>query len=159
MTRGLDTQWRECRCWPSTGRWRTSATRYSTSFAGWRPAYSSVPTSWPGRWSSLIRFLIRWGNPSDHRLNMEVDLQSLFGFHATWCAQLYSLAETRQLPPPPHLDSYYEGAIGQQRYTTFLCNPLLLMLLRLLYSLPLLASLLLLWHESPNQVFFIPIKF
>ncbi len=25
-----------------------------------------------------------------HRLNMEVDLQSLFGLHVTWCAQLYS---------------------------------------------------------------------
>ncbi len=47
---------------------------------------------------------------------MGVDLQRLFGLHVTWCAQLYSLAETLQLPPlPPHLDSYYEGAIGQQR--------------------------------------------
>ncbi len=46
---------------------------------------------------------------------MEVDLQSLFGLHVKWCAQLYSLAETPQLPPSPlHLDSYYEGAIGQQ---------------------------------------------
>ena len=35
---------------------------------------------------------------ADHRLNMELDLQSLFGLHVTWCAQLYSLAETR-LPP------------------------------------------------------------
>ncbi len=40
-----------------------------------------------------------------HRLNMEVDLQTLFGLHVTWCAQLYSLAKTLQLPPPPHLDS------------------------------------------------------
>ncbi len=30
----------------------------------------------------------------DHRLNMEADLQSLFRLHVTWCAQLYSLAET-----------------------------------------------------------------
>ncbi len=48
------------------------------------------------------------------RLNMEVDLQSLLGS----CVQLYSLAETPQLPlPPPRswMDSYYEGAIGQQR--------------------------------------------
>ncbi len=44
---------------------------------------------------------------------MEVDRQSLFGLHVTWCAQLYSLAEAPELPP--HLDSYYEGAIGQQR--------------------------------------------
>ncbi len=41
-----------------------------------------------------------------HRLNMEVDLQSLFGLHVMWCAQQCSLAETPQLPPPPHLDSY-----------------------------------------------------
>ncbi len=27
-----------------------------------------------------------------HRLNMEVVVQSLFGLHVTWCAQLYSLA-------------------------------------------------------------------
>ncbi len=51
---------------------------------------------------------------------MEVDLQSLFGLHVMWCAQLFSLAETPQLapyPPPPHLDFglVYEGAIGQQR--------------------------------------------
>jgi hypothetical protein len=31
---------------------------------------------------------------NNHRLNMEVDLQSLFGLHVSWCAQLYSLAET-----------------------------------------------------------------
>ncbi len=49
------------------------------------------------------------------KLNMEVDLQSLFGLHVTWCAQLYSLAETRN-PPSPHppaLGLKYEGAIGQ----------------------------------------------
>jgi hypothetical protein len=38
-----------------------------------------------------------------HRLNMEVDLQSLFGLHVTWCAQLHSLAETPQLPPSPRI--------------------------------------------------------
>ncbi len=36
-----------------------------------------------------------------HRLNMEIDLQSIFGLHVTWCAQLFSLAETPQLPPSP----------------------------------------------------------
>ncbi len=30
---------------------------------------------------------------------MEVDLQSLIGLHITWCAQLYSLAETPKSPP------------------------------------------------------------
>jgi hypothetical protein len=58
---------------------------------------------------------------------MEVYLQSLFGLHVTGCAQLYSFAETSQ-PPPPHAPAFglvYEGAIGQQRQTTSLCNPLL----------------------------------
>ncbi len=51
-----------------------------------------------------------------HRLNMEVDLQSLFGLHVTWCAQLYSLAETPQPPPyPPASRLVKEGAIGQQK--------------------------------------------
>ncbi len=45
---------------------------------------------------------------------MEEDLQSLFGLHVTGCAQQYSLTETPQLPPPPQLDSYYEGAISQK---------------------------------------------
>jgi hypothetical protein len=39
-----------------------------------------------------------------HRLNMETDLQS---------TQLYSLAETAQLPPSPAFGLIEEGAIGQ----------------------------------------------
>ncbi len=35
---------------------------------------------------------------SGHRLNMELDLQSLFGLHVL---HLYSLAETPQTLPPP----------------------------------------------------------
>ncbi len=54
-----------------------------------------------------------------HKLNMEVDIQSLFGLYVTWCAQLYSLAKTSQLPtPPPHPPAFvlvYEGTNGQQR--------------------------------------------
>jgi hypothetical protein len=49
---------------------------------------------------------------------MEVDLQSLYGLHVTWCAQLTSLVETPQLPFPrirPH-NIIYEGAIGQPRH-------------------------------------------
>ncbi len=42
-----------------------------------------------------------------HRLNMEVDLQSLCGLHVTWCAQLYSLAETPQLLPSPRIWTRY----------------------------------------------------
>ncbi len=40
-----------------------------------------------------------------HRLNMEVDLQSLFGLHVSWCAhsQMFSLAETPQLTPSPRI--------------------------------------------------------
>jgi hypothetical protein len=41
-----------------------------------------------------------------HWLNMESDLQSLFG--------LYSLAETSH-PPPPIWAHIYDGAIGQPR--------------------------------------------
>ncbi len=50
---------------------------------------------------------------ADHRLNMEVDLQSLFGLHVTWCAQLYSLAEAPQ-PPPPHWDFYARALLVSQ---------------------------------------------
>jgi hypothetical protein len=53
-----------------------------------------------------------------HRLNMEVDFQSLFPLHVTWCAQLYSLAETPQLSLSPRIWIglvYEEGAIGQPR--------------------------------------------
>ncbi len=51
-----------------------------------------------------------------HRLNMEVDLQSLFGLHVTWCAQLYSLAETLQPAPSPRIWAHKtRGVIGQLR--------------------------------------------
>ncbi len=73
----------------------------------------------------FIKIPFHFFKGSGYRLNMEVDLQCLFGLHFTWCTQLYLLAETPELPPlPPHLDSYYEGAIGHQRLTTSLCNPL-----------------------------------
>jgi hypothetical protein len=54
-----------------------------------------------------------------HRLNMELDLQSLLGC----CEQQYSLAETPQLPPTPPA---FENAIGQSRYCRrhFYVNPL-----------------------------------
>ncbi len=67
-----------------------------------------------GRGESQFRRLEKKLNTLSHRLNMEVDLQSLFGLHVTWCAQLHSMAET----PPPHTPALglgYEGAIGQQR--------------------------------------------
>jgi hypothetical protein len=46
-----------------------------------------------------------------HRLNMELDLRSLFGLLCT--VHLYSLAETPQ--PPPAFGLIYECAIGQPR--------------------------------------------
>jgi hypothetical protein len=51
-----------------------------------------------------------------------------FGFRSPkfiWapCAQLYSLAETPQHPPPA-FGLICEGAIGQPRQTTPLCDPL-----------------------------------
>ncbi len=51
---------------------------------------------------------------------MELDLHCLFGLRCT----LYSLAETSHLPPSlPAFGLIYEGAIGQRRWTTPLCNP------------------------------------
>jgi hypothetical protein len=46
-----------------------------------------------------------------HRLNMEVDLQSLFGLHVivTGCAQLYSLAEAPQPPVSPRIGTRLRG--------------------------------------------------
>jgi hypothetical protein len=51
----------------------------------------------------------------NHRLNVELDLQSLFRLHVHRCTH-YSLAETPQLPRP-HLafELIYEGPIGQPR--------------------------------------------
>jgi hypothetical protein len=42
---------------------------------------------------------------------MELDLLSLFGLHVH-CTQMYSLAETPQLPPSP-FGLIYEGVTGQ----------------------------------------------
>jgi len=46
----------------------------------------------------------------DHRLNMELDLQSLFGLHVTWCAQLTQLTHwLRPRNPPPRLWAHVRG--------------------------------------------------
>ncbi len=48
-----------------------------------------------------------------HRLNIELDLQSLVGL---LCTQLYSLAEAPQFRPSPRIWAHiYEGANGQPR--------------------------------------------
>ncbi len=44
-----------------------------------------------------------------HRLNMELDLQSLFGL---LCIQLYSLSETPQPPPPSPLPPHFGSDFG-----------------------------------------------
>ncbi len=54
-----------------------------------------------------------------HRLNMEVDLQSLLTLHVTWLAQQYS---------PPHLDSYTRALLVSKDGPTSLCNPLVTLL-------------------------------
>jgi hypothetical protein len=66
----------------------------------------------------------------NHRLNMELHLQSLFGLHVQ-CAQLYSLAETPQLPPPlsDYLGSFMRTLlVSQDRrhlFVTLLGEPFL----------------------------------
>ncbi len=68
----------------------------------------SIPLTSGSGWPKNM--WIRWIRIRNTGLNIEVDLQSLFGLHVTWCAQLYSLAETPQPPPmPPHLDSVLRG--------------------------------------------------
>jgi hypothetical protein len=47
-----------------------------------------------------------------HRLNMELDLRSLFGSHG-YTAVLYSLSETQQAPSSFPLGLLDEGPIGQ----------------------------------------------
>jgi hypothetical protein len=68
-----------------------------------------------------------------YRLNMELDLQSLFGL-----LQLFSLAETPQLPPPPHpsphLGSYTRVLLVSQDRRHFFVTPCCILLLRNLYG-------------------------
>ncbi len=45
---------------------------------------------------------------SNHRLNMELDLQSIFRLHVQNCAQLYSLLRPRN-SPPPRIWAYIRG--------------------------------------------------
>jgi hypothetical protein len=58
----------------------------------------------------------------NHRLNTEVDLPGLFGLHVTWCAQLYLLADTPQLPPSPTFGLVLRGRYWSAKID---CNPLL----------------------------------
>jgi hypothetical protein len=59
-------------------------------------------------------------------LNMEFDLQSLFGLLCTAVHTLYSLAEAPQPPPPPSRiwsGLIYEGAIGQPKKRHLFVTP------------------------------------
>ncbi len=60
---------------------------------------------------AFIKLLNNYENPDKipHRLNMELDLQSLFGLHVTWSAQLFSLAESPQSRPFPAFGLVWEG--------------------------------------------------
>ena len=60
-------------------------------------------------------------------LNMELDLQSLFQLFGLLCTAVINGLDPagRSSPPPPAFGLIYEGAIGQPRYTTSRCNPLL----------------------------------
>jgi hypothetical protein len=55
-----------------------------------------------------------------YRLNIELDLRSLFGLHVHSCTHWL---RARNLPPPA-FGLKYEGAIGEPRKTTSLCDPL-----------------------------------
>ncbi len=54
-----------------------------------------------------------------HRLNMELDLQSLFGLHVHSCAHWLG----PRIPPPPALGLIYEGAVGQPRRRHLFVTP------------------------------------
>jgi hypothetical protein len=54
-----------------------------------------------------------FGLGSDHRLNLEFDLQSLFGLHVHSCTW-YSLTDTCNPTPTPHLGSYTRALLVSQ---------------------------------------------
>jgi hypothetical protein len=60
--------------------------------------------------------------PLKHKLNMELDLRSLFGLYVHCCT--HWLRPRNPPPLPPALGLIYEGAISQPRQTTSLCEPL-----------------------------------
>ncbi len=101
-------------CWRCP-RWRSGSSGSSTISISTRTTFQPLGETLERLYCvSYIRLLSKMEMWCNHRLNMELDLQSSFGLHVTWCAQLFSLAETPQPPPsPPHLVSYTRGAIGQ----------------------------------------------
>ncbi len=62
-------------------------------------------------------------NTNNHGLQMELDLQSLFGLHVHSCT--HWLRPRTPIHPPP-FGLIYEGAIGQPRQKTSLYDPMLI---------------------------------
>jgi hypothetical protein len=80
-------------CWPSWTGWRDCK----------RGSWSSPPPQGQSSREKIFfaNVFVLWFAQLDakHRLNMEVDLSKVY-LGSMWCAQLYSLAETPQPPPP-----------------------------------------------------------
>jgi hypothetical protein len=70
----------------------------------------------PGNSLLLVLWTSRHNN---HRLKMELDLQSLFGLHVY---SMYPLAENPQ-PPPPHLGSYTKALLASQHRRLLFVTP------------------------------------
>ncbi len=85
----------------------------------WQPHLEPLPM---GGIPAVLPGLVK-GEPHSYRLNMEVRRSPKFLWAPSHSCTHW--LRPRNFPPlTPHLDSYFEGAIGQQRYTTSLCNPL-----------------------------------
>jgi hypothetical protein len=75
--------------------------------------FGSLPSHPSARTGKLFsRHILSVSKGSEHRLNRELDLQSIFGLYVH-CAELYS---TPSPIIPPAFGLIYEGAIGQPRY-------------------------------------------
>ncbi len=104
-------------------RWRSTETTSTGTNPSSRPSTGSSSTQTP--WLDTVRVIytgvigISWCTLgygtvcTIHRLNMELDLQSLFGLHVQSCT--HCLAETPPPPPPPpriwaHIRGRYRSA-------------------------------------------------
>jgi hypothetical protein len=85
-----------------------------------RAIYNYVIDDSQGRLLSGYNLVKLSCNTYNHRLKMELDLQSLFHVHS--CS---SLAETPHTHPPA-FGLIYEGASGQPRQKTSLYDPMLI---------------------------------
>ncbi len=110
--------------WPTTpcacrrsSPWRWCASRRRRPHrpppgTGRRPcARNSLPLPSWGSNQFISILLMRRMNGSKHRLNMKLDLRSLFGLHVHKCTHWLRPRN----PPPPAFGLIYEGAIGQLR--------------------------------------------